>query len=1371
MKLKLTHCLYPLLFLLLSVPVFAQDHHDALEHFMNGKSLNDFQNEVGLFNPEIIPEELLAESEKAYQAFFFELKKEAAINGFPNETKLNKEYDQLIQKTKKHLAALLVKNKYSKTSKPVPPKALNGPCTNMDFETGNLTGWTLIRGQNLGGAPYDFSSSYTVTSSVHHQVVGNGTDPVTGIPTNNPQGGSYSVRLGDGQGVGKQAARMNQYFLVDSTNFLFTYSYAVIFESPLNHDPEELPYFTVRVFDAAGNSIPCGEYSVIANSSTASNYTSITYNGDEILYKSWESVFTNLSAYIGQNVLVEFTSADCSLSGHYGYCYLDAFCGSAELIASNNPLCPGATTTIAAPPGAGSYQWSTGATTQVISVSNTGTYSCQVTPFQGSGCNVTLSLDIVSAVEPTANFSSNAISTCVYDSVHFFDQSTIPAPGVIGYHRWDFDDGIITPLDSGVINGVINTFGSYDSSSHVFTSSGTYNVEMVVSSLDGCLDSITIPITVLPQPNLTTSPDLNECFGDSISLFGYGASTYEWDQGVSNGVAFAPASGSHIFTVIGTDNNGCKDTATVNVFVQTPPTIEAGPDQYHCEGDSAIVNGSLSTNYSWNNGVNDGVYFIPPPGVTDYIVTTQINSCFGTDTLTMTVYQLTTVNAGLGTIICAFDIAQLEGSMSNALTPVWYNNEGTFSQPDSLQTNYLPSAQEIYQGYSWVYFTSTNPYNCPTEIDSAYIQLQSVSSSYQLTISEVSCHGFDDGSILLEMDSTFGFTPYTFSLDNGIPTNANYFDSLIPGNHSIVVTNTLGCDTTILFEIIEPTPLQIALPEIENVTCFGFDDGWIKSFASGGTLPYTFGWSNDMNLNDSINGSLAPGTYTAHIWDQNGCTISMDTVITEPSALVHSFGFNNILCFGETTLVTSNPSGGTFPYDYLWSTQSTATSENLIAGSHTILITDDNGCELLDTVVLIEPEALEMIISLDTVVCLNSTIPLSTSITGGTTPYSYNWTGNSNNSSTINYTASTDQWIVCDVIDDNGCSISDSVFVEIYVSNIGDFVLTSNRPEVCIDDSSSINYLFNPTVPMLDVFWNDCPSCTFPRTVYPVSDTSFTASLVTICYDTLMTTIPIELIEVPDMNFDLSTGEFCPFTDIQFGASGIPPNSWTYYWEFDNGINSTDLNPVVQYTSPGTYVVNLVITNSIGCIYSTDRQDTLVITPLPIASFLTDFETKTLLDPTFNFTNLSELATSYLWNFGDDLTSTVIHPTHTYAYYDDFRVELIAYNHIGCSDTIDQIIQVTPDHIIHVPNTFTPDGDQFNEVFLIRGVGIDADEYELLIFNRWGEVIFESRDINHGWDGRHNNKQVQDGVYVWKINYKDKTGKKHFQVGHVTVLK
>jgi gliding motility-associated-like protein len=207
--------------------------------------------------------------------------------------------------------------------------------------------------------------------------------------------------------------------------------------------------------------------------------------------------------------------------------------------------------------------------------------------------------------------------------------------------------------------------------------------------------------------------------------------------------------------------------------------------------------------------------------------------------------------------------------------------------------------------------------------------------------------------------------------------------------------------------------------------------------------------------------------------------------------------------------------------------------------------------------------------------------------------------------------------------------------------------------------------------------------------------------------------------------------------------------------------------------------MTLTIVNEFGCIDSTSAEDFVCIQPNPLAGFYADNYDLSYLQGATNFWNTSMGAEAYVWDFGDgSQTETTTNAYHEFHSSDDFftttfPVTLYAITEYGCIDTAVLYIDLSPDLIFYVPNAFTPDGDMHNNEFKpIFSSGYSYENYTLLIFNRWGEVVFETETIEDGWDGTYVGNKVQDGVYTWKINVRNSVNdERHEFIGHVSLLK
>ena len=213
------------------------------------------------------------------------------------------------------------------------------------------------------------------------------------------------------------------------------------------------------------------------------------------------------------------------------------------------------------------------------------------------------------------------------------------------------------------------------------------------------------------------------------------------------------------------------------------------------------------------------------------------------------------------------------------------------------------------------------------------------------------------------------------------------------------------------------------------------------------------------------------------------------------------------------------------------------------------------------------------------------------------------------------------------------------------------------------------------------------------------------------------------------------------------------------------------------FDNPGTFDVTLTTRSVGGCTASTTYTDLVYIEDSPNAEFTPSSSVISSQYTEVQFNNSSSGATNYNWTFGDGSgNSTEANPSHTYPdnASSSYLVTLTAYSSLGCADTANATIIVNEEVIFYVPNTFTPNSDNFNETFQpVFTSGYDPFDYTLLIFNRWGEIIFESHNVDVGWDVTYAEKfKVQDGTYIWKIDFKTTLSDERIEVlGNVNLIR
>lgn len=279
-------------------------------------------------------------------------------------------------------------------------------------------------------------------------------------------------------------------------------------------------------------------------------------------------------------------------------------------------------------------------------------------------------------------------------------------------------------------------------------------------------------------------------------------------------------------------------------------------------------------------------------------------------------------------------------------------------------------------------------------------------------------------------------------------------------------------------------------------------------------------------------------------------------------------------------------------------------------------------------------------------------------------------------------------------------------------------------------------------------------------------------------------TVQVTVYPLPVVNFSADIDSGCSplcvnFTDLSTVA-GSSVNTWN--WNFGNGDSSYVQNPAnICYTVQGDYDVTLTVTSVEGCTQTATVTDMIHVIPGPQADFTLDPQPVTITTPTIYFTDYTSPAPSaWIWDFGDPAdpnnSSAAQHPSHMYSDTGNYCVRLIVTGDNGsCPDTMIKCLEILPDILIWIPNSFTPNNNGHNDVFLpvFSDPGIVKD-FEMLIFDRWGNFLFKSTDPYTGWDGKVQGRpdKSQMDTYVYKIRVTDKyIGKEYRYVGHINMVR
>ncbi|MEM7298622.1 MAG: PKD domain-containing protein [Bacteroidota bacterium] len=274
----------------------------------------------------------------------------------------------------------------------------------------------------------------------------------------------------------------------------------------------------------------------------------------------------------------------------------------------------------------------------------------------------------------------------------------------------------------------------------------------------------------------------------------------------------------------------------------------------------------------------------------------------------------------------------------------------------------------------------------------------------------------------------------------------------------------------------------------------------------------------------------------------------------------------------------------------------------------------------------------------------------------------------------------------------------------------------------------------------------------------------------------------------PILDFEADTLEGCAPLTVQFTNLSQFAVPGEFLWEFGDGSISRADNPTHTFFQSGSFNVRLRGENEVGETSEIEREDYISVYARPFADFLVSARVVFIPDQEALFNNLSENATSYFWDFGDGTTSTEENPRHAFTEEGFYDITLIASNDFGCVDTLFRSAEVeaVSGGQVNTPNAFTPslngstggsvdpngnggDPSQINDVFLPRLEGVER--FRMFIYNKWGQLIFESKSQNVGWDGYYKNRLAPSGVYVYKLELRFSDGQDVVKVGDVTLIR
>lgn len=960
--------------------------------------------------------------------------------------------------------------------------------------------------------------------------------------------------------------------------------------------------------------------------------------------------------------------------------------------------------------------WNNGSTAEDQANLLAGIYDAQITDM--NACATSISVEILDPSNTAVLSETHIDAACFSQAIGSID---LTVTGGTSPYNFAWSNGATTEDISNLLAG---------------------NYFVNVTDFNGCGEFLAIEIT---EPATAVSGSLTHtdvlCHGNNTGQItaspsgGVAPYSYLWNNGETTAQITQLIAGN--YSVIISDANGCEFNLSEEINQPANPiSISEQITNVDCFGtnsgaiDVSVTGGTPTYSYSWSNGSSAQDLASILSG--DYTITvTDNNNCLLQKTITVSQPLAPLSDVSVSTAVGCFgeSTGAINVSISGGTTPYGYNwsNGGTTNEISSSPAG----------NYS---LTVTDANGC-TLVGNYTITQPAAPLSVVLSMTPVICFGEANGSTAAVVSG--GTAPYSYVWNSG-STSTTAVD-LIAGNYSLTITDQNGCQLTDAIEVTQPDALSIQLSAID-VLCFGQSTGSVSVDAIGGQGQYTYNWDNGATTSTVAN--LPAGIYEITVTDENNCAFTSSIEIEQPDAPI-SFDFTLVDngCFeGSTGSASVQISGGTAPYVLSWSNGSVSLSiSNLVSGDYVFETIDANNCFSSETVSITEPDQISVQDSIvSDVSCYDfSDGSINLTTIGGTAPYQYAWNSGQTTEDAINLIAGN---YTVTILDANGCTRDFSF--QITQPDIIETSYTFIEPSCFGYTDGSISTTVSGGTLPYNYAWSN-GATTQNIVAIPAGNYSVTVTDQNGC---LLTT-PI-LLEQPaqiGVVFDASVLEGCD--PLVVNLMNTSTEQFMSNWNFGDGETGQGTEIEHIFTGEGCYDITLEITDINGCSNSATYSDFICVLETPNAEIgVTQTEIGVAYPETY-ISNESIHADSYLWQMGD-LGSYDFYEPGNYVFptynLDSYWITLYAFNDNGCLDSTQIRIKYDNDLIMYIPNTFTPNGDEFNQIFKPI-FPAPVSQYSFKIYNRWGELIFETKDIDQGWDGTYQGEMVKSDTYTWTV--------------------
>lgn len=999
--------------------------------------------------------------------------------------------------------------------------------------------------------------------------------------------------------------------------------------------------------------------------------TSITLSGNGASTLIWDNSVVDATPFTPSVGTITYTLTGIDGNGCQNIDQVDvtvnALPSANVTIAGSLVFCQGQSVDLTADATA-IYFWNDGNTTQTVTILASGTYNVTVT--DANGCSAVSSdilvtvnnlpivdagVDLTVCEGSAVTLTGSGATTLNWDNSVIDGSPFIPALGTITYTLTGIDgngcqntdqvditvtslptssltpsgsltfcDGASVDLTSTLSNSYLWNNGN-TSQTITATVSGSYFV--TVTDVNGCsANSDTLNVTVNALPIVDAGIDQTVCEGSSVTLTGSGTTTLNWDNSVLDGTPFTQALGTTVYTLTGTDANGCQNTDQVVVDVTSLPIIDAGVDQTVCDTNAITLSGSGATTLNWNNSIVDGVPFVPLVGTTTYILTgIDGNGCQNTDTVNVTLNPITSPTLSPNGPLTFCDGGSVDLTSTSADFYIWSNGSTQQTVSITIGGNY--------------YVTVVNASGCTANSDTLNVVVNSlpiVDAGADQTICEGTNvtltgngattlswdNGIIDGSPFLPIAGLTTFTltgtdangcqntdqvdvlvnvpiipvisangPLTFCNGGNVQLTASLSNDYLwtggqttqsitvnsSGLYQVSATDINGCVGTSSSLNVVVLPVPTVFTTTTHEVCQG--ENLILNASS--TAP-TINWYNQsvggivIGTGFEFQTGLLSNSTTFYVEAfQDGCYSNRETISITVNALPNvNMTSTGTSCQANDGIATASISGGTSPYSFYWNNgeQSSLSISNLSAGLYFINVEDAKGCKSIGSVEVL-PSGVSITPTLVNPACFGeNTGSIQINVQGLSGNLNYLWSTGGNTSSITNLFAGAYD---VTVTGDNGCVAT------------GNFILTQPNQlqnaatvilSTCGNSDGSVSLVTSGGTGAYTYLWDDGSTTSTNNTltagIYEVSTTDANNCFITETFFISDSNAPIVTGEISEVACNQNNGAI-DLTILPIGGDVVNSILWS------NGATTEDLSNLASgnYTSIITTANNCVQAN------------------------------------------------------------------------------------------------------------------------------------------------------------------------------------------------